>query len=132
MLRGSSPPAARAATSPASGEELNRERSCFGGDRVDLGQQHGQQLFLWHGAVKLTFLENHALAAAACNSDVGVTSLGRAVYHTAHDRDRDRNLEPRDVRLHCLNGGHHVVLEAATGRTRDESRGLVPEGKGFQ
>src|SRR5258705_7052929 len=100
MLGGSSPPAARAATSPASGEELNRERSCFGGDRVDLGQQHGQQLFLWHGPVKLTFLENHALAASAGDSDISVASFGGTIHDTTHHCDRDGNLEPRDVRLH--------------------------------
>src|ERR1700675_600384 len=62
----------------------------LGRDRVDLGQQHGEELFLWHGAVKLTFLENHALAATTGDADVGMARLGGPVHHAAHDRDRDR------------------------------------------
>src|SRR5579872_1553851 len=61
-----------------------RRRGVLGSDQIDLSQQHGKQLFLGHGLVELTFLENHALAAAAGDADVGVARLGRAVHHAAH------------------------------------------------
>src|SRR6266852_4402018 len=33
------------------------------------------------------------------------------------------------MRLDCLDGGHHVVLEAAAGRARDQGRALVADGE---
>src|SRR5882672_12059859 len=115
---------------------LARERSRRGGvlcrDRVDLGQQHLQELFLGHRAVQLTFPENHALAATAGHADVGVPGFGRTVDDAAHDRNRDRNLERSDVRLDRLDRRHHVVLEPAARRARDQGRALVADGKGLQ
>src|SRR5450759_3811998 len=120
-----------AAARPAEVRGLARELR-LGRDRVDLGEQHGEKLFLWHCAVKLTFLENDAFAAAAGDADVRVARLRGTVHNASHDRDRDRNFEPGDVRLDGLDRRHHVVLEPAAGRARDESRGFVAEGKRLQ
>src|SRR2546428_13341888 len=57
------------------GAGLGRER-VLGRNRVDLGQQHWEQLLLGHGLVKATFLKNHALAAAARDADVRASRLG--------------------------------------------------------
>src|SRR5258708_29673009 len=100
---------------PADGRGLARELR-LGRDRVDLGEQDGEELFLWHGAVKLTFLENHALAAATGDADVGVARLGGAIHHAAHDRDRDGHLEAGAVRPHRPHRGGPVLLPAAAGR----------------
>ena len=100
----------------------------LGRDRVDLGQQHWEQFLLGHGAVKLTFLENHALPATTRDADVGVARFGRTVHHAAHDRNRDRHLELRDVRLNRLHRRHHVVLQAAACRTGHKRRAFVAEG----
>src|SRR5206468_1627986 len=107
---GPTPPTRRLSppTSPESGEvkglgrERSRRRRVLGRDRVDLGQQHWKQSLLGHGAVKLTFLENHALTATAGDADVGVARFGGTVDHAAHDRDRDRHLELCDVGLDRL------------------------------
>src|SRR5579864_3512800 len=32
--------------------ERGRRRSVLGRDLIDLGEEHGEKLFLWHGAVK--------------------------------------------------------------------------------
>src|SRR5260370_15188021 len=63
-------------TSPRRRRGLERERgrapAVLGCDRVDLSQEHGEQIFLGHGLVKLTFLENHALAPPASDANVRV------------------------------------------------------------
>src|SRR5207302_11037637 len=50
----------------------------------------------------------------------------------AHDRDRDRDLEVRDVRLDGLDHRDHVVLQAPAGRAGDQGRGLVAEAERLQ
>src|SRR5712691_7186371 len=98
-------------TSPRRRRGLKRERergrapAILGRDRVDLSQEHGEQFFLGHGLVQLTFLENYALATPAGDADVGVAGLRRPVYDAAHDGDGDRDLQPGDVRLDRLDGG---------------------------
>src|SRR2546422_8620902 len=58
------------------GAGLGRE-GVLGRNRVDLGQQHWEQLLLGHGLVKATFLKNHALARppvtpmSACRASAG-------------------------------------------------------------
>src|SRR5260370_20175336 len=68
-------------TSPRRRRGLERERgrapAVLGCDCVDLSQEHGEQFFLSHGLVQLTFLENHALAAPAGDADVIVAGLPR-------------------------------------------------------
>src|SRR5205807_1535678 len=130
-------PGDRSLRTPARVRGLGRERSrrsrgVLGRDGVDLSQQHGQKLLLGHCLVQLTPLENHPLAAPSRHADVGMTRLGRAVDHTAHDRDSDRNLQRGDVGLDRLHGGHHVVLEPATRRARHQSRAFVAEGERLQ
>src|SRR5258708_34948141 len=104
-------------TSPRRRRGLERERGragrALGRDRVDLSQQHGKQIFLGHGLVKLTFLENHALAAPAGDADVGVAGFRPAVHDAAHYRDPDPGLPASDGRLDGPCPGPHVVLAAA-------------------
>src|SRR5438445_6744819 len=113
------------------GAGLRRE-GVLGRNRVDLGQQHWEQLLLGHGLVKATFLKNHAFAAAARDADVRVPRLGGPVDHAPHHRDRDRHLELRDVGLDRFDGRNHVVLEPPAGRASDERRALLAEGESLE
>src|SRR5947209_17538736 len=61
-----------------------------------------------------------------------VASLGGTVDDATQDGDGDRNPQPRYMRLGRLDGRHHVVLEPAAGRTRDEGRALDPERERLQ
>src|SRR5260370_25956812 len=109
---GQSPPARRFARRhlPTSGEaRLERERGragrALGRDRVDLGQEHGEQFLLGHGLVQLTALEDDPFAPPAGDADAGAEGVAPAAVGAPDVGDRVRGVEPRDVPLHRPHGG---------------------------
>src|SRR5207237_3561932 len=79
-----------------------------------------------------TFLEDHALTAAARHADVRVPGFRRAVDDATHDRDGDRHLELRYIGLDRIHSRHHVVLEPPARGAGDEGRALIAEGQRLQ
>ena len=54
--------------------------------------------------------------SAACQADIGLARLARAIYHTADDRHRYRHIDMFETLLDHLNCRNHVELVTRTGR----------------
>src|SRR5690606_27267515 len=96
-------------------------------DGVDLPGQLLEHVLLEHGLDDLALAEDHALAVAGGDADVGVTRLAGAVHHASHDGDADWLLDVLQHLVDLVGEREEIDLDAATGRARDHGGALLAQ-----